>query len=531
MEHIKTDYLIIGSGIAGLSAARALAPHGTVSIVSKSHIKEGSTQYAQGGIAVALTPQDTTQFHLQDTLSAGDELCHLEAVKILVEEGPERVKELINLGANFDKSGDDFDFTKEAAHTQRRILHAGDATGREIEKTLGLSLIHEKNVRFYPNTSVVELCVSHNECQGAIVIHKDTVIQFESKITLLATGGLGQLFAQNTNPPVATGDGIALAFQAGCNVQDMEFTQFHPTTLYLGDKKPISLFLISEAVRGEGGVLKNIYGERFMPQYHSDAELAPRDVVSRAIFSEMKKTKSTHVYLDLSHLKLDVKTRFPTIYNRCLEAQIDISKDLIPVAPAAHYFMGGISVDTLGETSVKRLYAAGETASLGLHGANRLASNSLLDGLVFGYRAGHHALKTYTEFCQTTWQKTSSTLKTSLTSTDEIKLQETKELIRDTLWNKVGIIRSYESLTQAQTILKTCEWVNQLSPYISTHVRDVQSLLLNGTLMCEFALARTESRGSHFRTDFPKKNNSRWLNRLYKTKTMQTLGLKPINQF
>ncbi len=345
------DYVVIGSGIAGLSAAKYLGAHGKTLVVTKGAIREGSTHYAQGGIAVALAPSDTPDYHLEDTLKAGDGLCDTDAVQVLVEEGPARVRELILMGAQFDRDGENYSYTQEAAHGQRRILHAGDATGREIEKTLGNAVLNQENVQFLPNTSVVRLLMDADRCVGCEVMSESGLAQIFAGAVILASGGCGQIYAYNTNPPVSTGDGVSLAYEVGARVQDMEFFQFHPTTLYLGDKKPISLFLISEAVRGEGAVLRNIYGERFMPQYHPDAELAPRDVVARAIFHQMQQTDTPHVFLDLSPCLGDVTQRFPTIAKRCLSAGIDIRRDFVPVAPAAHYAMGGVSTDLSGRTT------------------------------------------------------------------------------------------------------------------------------------------------------------------------------------
>jgi L-aspartate oxidase len=508
MKTLKLDYLVIGSGIAGLSASNKLASTDcSVGVITKSISKEGSTQYAQGGIAVAMNEDDTTKYHFEDTLKAGAELCNKDAVSILVEEGPARVKELIELGANFDKIGQKYSFTKEAAHGKRRILHAGDATGKEIEKALGKHLKSQLNVNFYENTSVIQLIVEDNNCLGCLAVHNNELVLFEAKATIIATGGCAQVFARNTNPPVSTGDGIILGYDAGCDVQDMEFMQFHPTTLFLGDKKPISIFLISEAVRGEGGVLRNINGEQFMKNYHPDAELAPRDIVARSIFMEMSKTNS-HVYLDLGGLKKDVKKRFPTIYERCLEARIDITRDFIPVAPAAHYFMGGLKTDGNGKTNVERLYAAGEVASLGLHGANRLASNSLLDGLVFGYRAAADALELDNSEVVIDLKKL-DTENPAISESAAVKIMAAKQIIRKTMWHNVGIIRSKESLTEALITLKKLDWLYKLATF-NLGVVEAKNMLKTSQLITKSALEREESRGAHFRADFPDRDNTNW---------------------
>ena len=501
--NLTTDFLVIGSGIAGLSCANALAAHGKVVVVTKNSIRESATQYAQGGIAAALQKDDTPAFHFEDTIKAGDGLCNTEAVKILVEEGPMRVTELIKMGAKFDMEKESFNFTKEGAHSKRRILHAGDATGREIEKTLGNALLNQPTVQLMQNTFVTQLIRHHDEVIGCEAIHNRQIITITAKATVLTTGGCGQVYQNNTNPSVATGDGMALALAAGCELQDMEFIQFHPTTLHLGDKKPISIFLITEAVRGEGAVLRNHAGDRFMANYHPDAELAPRDIVARAIFNECLKQDVSHVFLDLSQIKLDIAKRFPTIYKRCLEAGIDITKDNIPVAPAAHYAMGGIKTDIWGQTQLKRLYAGGEVACVGVHGANRLASNSLLDGLVFGHRISEHILTT----------KYKKPAKADLPDRDctDIDLKqksqvlEVKEKIREVMWKDVGIIRSEVTLKNAVSVLKKCQWIHDIDTTDETII-EVQNIHAVATQIAKSALKRKESRGSHFRSDYPKKD-------------------------
>jgi L-aspartate oxidase len=514
------DYVVIGSGIAGLSAARYLGDHGSTLIVTKGAIREGSTHYAQGGIAVALAPSDTPDYHLVDTLNAGDGLCDTPAVQVLVEEGPERVRELIMMGAQFDRDGESYSYTKEAAHGQRRILHAGDATGREIEKTLGNTVLQQENVQFLPNTSVVRLLMDSGRCVGCEVMSDAGVSQIFAGAVVLASGGCGQIYAYNTNPPVSTGDGVALAYEVGAKVQDMEFFQFHPTTLYLGDKKPISLFLISEAVRGEGAVLRNIYGDRFMPQYHSDAELAPRDVVARAIFHQMQETNTPHVFLDLSPCLGDVTQRFPTIANRCLSAGIDIRRDFVPVAPAAHYAMGGISTDLWGLTTVPGLYAAGEVASLGIHGANRLASNSLLDGLVFGYRAAKAAVAA----AMSPSVRVLSPVKVGVSTADMAQCLAAKAEIRDLMWRYAGIIRSEKGLRHALAVLAHFEWVTTL-PMTTVLATELRSMWVVSDLVLRFSLARTESRGGHYREDFPLRNDADWQRHLYKEKGVTGEGI------
>lgn len=508
MNTIIFDYVVIGSGIAGLTSARQLSLSGKTCLISKGRFTESATLYAQGGIAAAMCGDDTPAFHFEDTIRAGDGLCDEAAVRVLVEEGPLRVSELIELGAQFDRVNGALDFGQEAAHGRRRILHAGDATGREIEKTLGNALQREGQVTLFPNTMVLELNVVDGVCVGCVANGPDGLVQLYAKAVVLATGGCGQLFSRNTNPAVATGDGLALAYRVGCEVQDMEFIQFHPTTLSLGDQKPISMFLISEAVRGEGAVLRTVSGERFMPKYHPSAELAPRDVVARAIVSELKLTNSDHVYLDLTQLSLDVATRFPTIYSRCLEAGIDISKDFIPVSPAAHYMMGGVKTDLWGHTNVDRLYAVGEVACLGVHGANRLASNSLLDGLVFGYRAAVDALKWLTTTAPVALPSDRQWIQVSPEKRDEIMML--KQSLRDKMWLDAGILRDRDGLLDLQQFLDTFSETLLSISSVDRDVCEVQNMAVVAGLIVRAALAREESRGSHYRVDFPTKNDAVW---------------------
>lgn len=513
------DYVVIGSGIAGLSAARVLGAHGQTLVVTKGALREGSTHYAQGGIAVAMAPSDTPAHHLEDTLNAGDGLCDTAAVQVLVEEGPARVRELILLGAQFDRDGEQYAYTREAAHGKRRILHAGDATGREIEKTLGNAVLQQHNVQFLTNTSVTRLLCKDGRCVGCEVLSESGVSQIFARAVVLASGGCGQIYAYNTNPPVATGDGIALAYAVGAQVQDMEFFQFHPTTLYLGDKKPISLFLISEAVRGEGAVLRNIQGERFMPRYHPDAELAPRDVVARAIFHQMQETHTPHVFLDLSPCPGDVFRRFPTIASRCLSAGIDIRRDFVPVAPAAHYAMGGVSTDLWGATTVPGLYAAGEVASLGIHGANRLASNSLLDGLVFGHRAATKAVSQSVSYVLSASEDATLCTNPPPADVSVATCLGAKAEIRELMWRYAGIIRSERGLLQAKAALDALQWVTQL-PMTTVLNNELNAMWIVSDLVLRWALQRTESRGGHYREDFPERDDARWQRHLYEIRNV-----------
>ncbi|HIE43766.1 MAG TPA: L-aspartate oxidase, partial [Candidatus Omnitrophica bacterium] len=391
LHRVSTDILIIGSGVAGLRAGIEASEYGKVIIATKGKFSDGNTNEAQGGIAVVLSQGDTFTQHIQDTLSAGAGLCRKEAVEILTREGPERVKELFDWGAHFDSKEGDLLFTQEGGHSLRRVIHAqGDATGREIENTLFSRLYRCRNFRIWENAFAVELMVRDNTCYGAyLYTPKEGLYAVLADRVILSTGGAARVYRETTNHRVATGDGIAMVYRAGGELQDMEFLQFHPTALYVAGA---SRLLISEAVRGEGGILKNKYGERFMVKYHPQADLAPRDVVSRAILDEMKMTESTNVYLDVRGIPYStLKKRFPNLASICKEVGLDIRRDLIPVRPSAHYTIGGVRVDLNGRTSIRNLFACGETASSGVHGANRLASNSLLEGLVFGYRVGKEA--------------------------------------------------------------------------------------------------------------------------------------------
>src|SRR5215831_13209564 len=383
------DYAIVGSGVAGLRAAIELSSAGSVLVLAKSDLSESATAYAQGGIAVALSDEDEIGLHEQDTLAAGDGLCRHESVALLVEEGPKYIQELIEWGTEFDRAGTKLAFTREAAHSRSRILHAhGDSTGREISRAL-LARAHSiPHMHLRAHAFTTELIVERGRVAGLCFINETdgALHELRAGAVLLATGGLGQIYRETTDPEVATGDGMAIAYEAGAVLSDMEFVQFHPTALAI---QGAPRFLLSEALRGEGGVLRNIGLERFMKKYHEAQELAPRDVVARAIVSEMQRTQSTHVYLDMTKKSEEfLRKRFPRIYETCLGYGLDLASDLAPVCPAAHYMMGGVRTDLRGRTSLPGLYAAGETAATGVHGANRLASNSLLEGLVFGAITG-----------------------------------------------------------------------------------------------------------------------------------------------
>src|SRR5271169_6589207 len=385
----ETDFIVVGAGIAGLRASVELAAAGRVLCLAKREVTESNTQYAQGGIAAALSDDDEVSLHLDDTMKAGDGLCNAEAARILVEEGPARIEELIEWGTQFDRTGTKIAFTREGAHSRSRVLHAhGDSTGREIGRALYLKTKAMKPIVFREFEFTTDLLVRDGRVIGVRVLDNDGHLrEIRANSVLLATGGLGQVYSDTTNPAVATGDGVAMAYRAGAEISDMEFVQFHPTALFL---KGAPRFLLSEALRGEGAYLRNLELQRFMHKYHEMGDLAPRDVVARAIAHELEVTKrpDAAVYLDLTHLNSErVRKRFPTVYSTCMQYNIDITEELVPIRPAAHYAMGGVRTDLDGQASIPGLYAAGEVACTGVHGANRLASNSLLEGLVYGARA------------------------------------------------------------------------------------------------------------------------------------------------
>lgn len=514
----KCDFLIVGGGIAGLSAALEASKYGKVTILTKSKIGETATEKAQGGIAAAIDQiQDSTQFHFEDTIDAGAGLCEEEAVRILVTEGVERVKELIEMGAQFDRAeteaGGGFALALEGAHKRRRILHAGDTTGEEIQRTLGSKIVSDKSADIRQHMLGIDLIIRDGKCVGvkALDLEKNIIKVFLAKTTIITTGGLGQAYLYTTNPEVATGDGIAMAYRAGASVTDMEFVQFHPTSLIqfeeLKDIIALPRFLISEAVRGEGAMLLNGKGERFMQKYNVKGELAPRDIVSRAIFQEMKETNSDHVFLSLAKLDSNmISKRFPVIHKTCLERGLDITRDKIPVAPSAHYSMGGIKTDINGKTNIPNLYAAGECASLGVHGANRLASNSLLDGLVFGHRA---VLAAKAEAKDLGKIDVAAELEHPISEIRRVEIQQHKLEIKSAMWKEVGIIRSKETLNRAAKKIEEIEKRLDYIPFTKDEI-ELKNLTLVTKLITQAALDRKESRGAHFRSDFPKTDDKNW---------------------
>jgi L-aspartate oxidase len=497
---MKYDYIIVGTGIAGLYTALLAHEHGSVLILTKGSIDDCNTKYAQGGIAAPIGKNDSPELHYNDTIAAGDGLCNSEAVRILCYEATDRITDLIKFGVPFDTVNGEIALTKEAAHSVSRILHAGgDATGEHIEVTLS-KRIRRSSIKVLENCMATQIVTKNNKVEGIISLDCRTgqVDEYNCNNIILATGGAGRLFKYTTNSDVATGDGNALAYEAGAELTDMEFFQFHPTALRLPGVHP---FLISEAVRGEGGILRDVNNYRFMPDYTPDADLAPRDVVTRAIHDRLLKTNSDFVYIDVTHLSPGlITTRFPNIYSFCMEHGIDITKDYIPVAPAAHYYMGGVKVDIWGETNISGLFCAGENACTGVHGANRLASNSLLEVLVFSKRIIEKTMGIYSKSDKTINRDDICYTLKKRNSPKSIKSVTVSGLQR-LLWDRVGIIRNGVSLKKTADILYT--WQNCIAKPIDRPSLELKNMLLNARLITEASLLREESRGAHYRSDFP----------------------------
>ncbi|MBN1808240.1 MAG: L-aspartate oxidase [Planctomycetes bacterium] len=495
------EVLVVGSGVAGLSAAIAAADGGAqVMVLAKGTVRDSNTYHAQGGIAVVLGEGDSIEKHVNDTLEAGAGLCAAAAVESIVGEGPERVNELISWGANFDSENGRLMVGQEGAHSARRILHAeGDRTGMEIQRALSERAGRHPQITVLESVFALDLLHDEGGVWGVIAMDSmGDLLAVYARAVILATGGIGHVYRESTNPDTATGDGIAMAARAGAVLEDMEFVQFHPTTLYLAG---VRRHLISEAVRGEGAYLVNTYRERFMPGYDRNAELAPRDVVSRAILSEMKRTNSPHVYLDMRHLAPElVLKRFPNIAATCARYRLDITKDLVPVRPAAHYFMGGIKTDLSGRTSMARLLACGECAATELHGANRLASNSLLEGLVMGSRAGRQAcgMADPGRFPRNVVgeQKPDGDA--------ELVNEDMEASLRAMMWRQVGMVRNGEPLASADRALRYWwRYVDSVPVHTAADVT-LRNMLTVARFITHAALLREESRGAHYRTDFPK---------------------------
>jgi L-aspartate oxidase len=510
----KYDFIIIGSGIAGLYTALLAQKVGSVLILTKGSLEDCNTRHAQGGIAAPIGKNDSPELHFKDTIAAGNNLCDVEAVRILANEAADRIADLIKFGVPFDTLDGEIALTREAAHSVSRILHAGgDATGEHIEVTLSRH-IRASSIKVLEYCLATEILLDKNkQVNGVRALDSRTGLfeDFECRFVILATGGAGRLYKYTTNSDVATGDGIVLAFHAGAEITDMEFFQFHPTAMRLPGVPP---FLISEAVRGEGGVLRDVKGYRFMPDYSPDADLAPRDVVARGIIHQMIKTGSDRVFLDVTHIPpRQITTRFPNIYRFCLDHGLDITKDTIPVAPAAHYFMGGVKVNVWGETNIGGLFAAGENACTGVHGANRLASNSLLEVLVFSRR-----------IIDRTGQKVKAETR-SQAKLEYHTLPERKTLknipqlnvsnLQSLMWDNVGIIRDGKDLAKAANILYN--WYTCLPRATDRPSYELSNMVLNTRLITESALLREESRGAHFRKDFPDTKDSWQKHIVFKT--------------
>ena len=517
---LETDFIVIGSGVAGLRASIELAKNGArVTVLTKDKASESNTEYAQGGVAVVLSDDDNAELHEGDTLVAGAGLCDPEAVETLVTEGTKYIKQLIDWGTEFDREGGKLVFTQEAAHSRRRILHAhGDSTGAEFVRALIARARQEKTINLTPFANTESLLVQDGRCVGVRFL--DPVLraprEMFAKAVIMCTGGAGQLYLHTTNPPVATGDGMAMAYFAGAEMADMEFVQFHPTALNI-ERAP--RFLLSEAMRGEGGILKNKYGERFMPRYDERAELAPRDIVARSIVAEMRRTGTRTVFLDMTSLDEDfLKHRFPKIYETCKFYGLNIATDMLPVSPASHYCMGGIRTDLWGRSTVPGLYAAGEVTCTGVHGANRLASNSLLEGLVFGARAGEAAVKDNSKFQISNFKLENQ--QSEIWNLESGISTAVKKRIKRVMWERVGILRDRDSLARALT-----EFEQIGSGNLSTSSRNFVTL---AKLVATSALWREESRGGHFRNDFPEQREE------WRFHSIQRIGAeissaKPIN--
>ncbi|SEL96142.1 L-aspartate oxidase [Paenibacillus sp. OK003] len=505
---VETDVLVIGSGIAGLFTAIKASEQRSVLMITKKSLLESNTRYAQGGIAAVIAEDDSPAYHLQDTLVAGAGLCRSEAVEALVNEGPDGVKELIRLGTLFDLENGELALTQEGAHSHRRILHAnGDATGYEIVRALAAQANEHPGIEVWDEHFVIDLITEQGECVGALVQKADgSQVFVKAEATVLCSGGAGQLYRYTTNPEVATADGVAMAYRAGAVVRDMEFIQFHPTSLcYPGAPR----FLVSEAVRGEGAYLRNVKGERFMDRYHAQLELAPRDIVARAIVSEMESTNSTFVYLDITHEPAEmIKHRFPTIYETCMRYGLDMTTDWIPVAPAAHYMMGGVKTDLSGESSIGRLFACGEVSSTGVHGANRLASNSLSEAIVFGRRIVDRIQSLPPLASIQTNIPTLTTIR-RIIKEEQKPVSERRLRLQKMMVRQVGLRRNGVNL---QAAIEKLQQELQFFDQKFTHKEEMEyaNLLTCAWLVTTGALHREESRGAHYREDFPQRDDAVW---------------------
>lgn len=512
-SHIH-DVIIIGSGAAGLSCALQLADKGSIAVLSKGPLPEGSTFYAQGGIAAVLDDEDSIQSHVNDTLAAGAGLCNKEVVEFTVSHSKEAIDWLIAHGVNFSRDTDQsqYHLTREGGHSHRRVIHSADSTGQEVQTTLVDAVNSHSSIELFEQYNAIDLITSkklhknnHNHCYGVYALNKESgeVEVFQSRFVILATGGASKVYLYTSNPDVASGDGIALAWRAGCSVANLEFNQFHPTCLY---HPQANNFLITEAIRGEGGLLLRPDGSRFMEDVHPMAELAPRDIVARAIDHEMKRLGTDCMYLDISHKDADfIKSHFPTIYQRCLELGIDITKSPIPIVPAAHYTCGGVNVDITGKTDVEGLYAVGEVACTGLHGANRMASNSLLECLVFA--------KAATDDIRSKWDEDTSVptappwdASRVTDSDEEVVVYHNWHELRRLMWNYMGIVRTSKRLERAERRIQLLQ--QEIHEYyanfrVTSDLLELRNLVMVAELMVRCARKRHESRGLHFTLDYP----------------------------
>ena len=532
---ITTDFLVIGSGVAGLAVALKVAPYGSVALMTKKEVMESNTTHAQGGIASVFGQLDSFDLHIRDTLEAGDGLCHRDVVDLVVRTGPERIRELIDLGVKFnlsqsrdsDRGGPDLDLGQEGGHSQKRIVHAQDMTGLELERVLVSHAHNEPRICMYENHIAIDLITCstrmkrgmvttgyENVCLGAYVLDRQTqqVKTVAAKITLLATGGAGKVYLYTSNPDIATGDGIAMAYRAGATVANLEFVQFHPTCLYHPEAKN---FLISEAVRGEGAVLLDRAGRPFMHKYDPRKDLACRDVVARAIDTELKQSGDEAVYLDISHRAPDfVRERFPNLYRRCLDFGFDMTREPLPVVPAAHYMCGGVVTDMLGRTDIQRLYAVGETACTGLHGANRLASNSLIEALVYADQTARQAIKDLAAIDDAATPTPVPWDEVGTTHSDErIVVSHNWDEIRRCMWNYVGIVRSDKRLERARRRIENIQneireyyWDFKVEPYLI----ELRNIAMVAELIVRCARHRKESRGLHYNIEYPQRDDRRW---------------------
>ncbi len=520
------DYLVIGSGIAGLSFALKASESGSVAVITKKEDKESNTNYAQGGIASVVSKLDSFDYHIEDTLKCGAGICNQDVVEMVVRGGPDMIRELVELGANFSMTDVDgppaFDLGMEGGHSKRRIIHAKDLTGAEIERALVGRVRENKNIDVFENHIAVNL-ITDRTIAGNPVIPKrvwgayvlDTVerrvLTFSGRITYLASGGAGKVYLYTSNPDIASGDGIAMAYRAGAQVANLEFVQFHPTCLYHPDAKS---FLISEAVRGEGGILRLSDGEPFMKRYDDRAELAPRDIVARSIDSELKRSGDDCVFLDITHREASfIKDRFPHIYERCLQFGIDITTSPIPVVPAAHYMCGGVVVDKNGKSSVEGLYCAGEVTMTGLHGANRLASNSLLEAVVYADRASKSAAEEIKEVRREPPEAPPWDPKDAVDSDEEVVITQNWDEVRRFMWNYVGIVRSDKRLERAMNRSNALH--REITDYywnftITSDLIELRNIALVAYLIIGSAMLRKESRGLHYNINYPKKDDKKF---------------------